>query len=220
MAISVFKHKCAPFYWWQNSALKTLTFILHDLAVGGVSLSLLHISYHEGTACRMELRWKHWYQSKNDVAIQAIQNRLHCCGYNSMADRAWPFPSRNSDARACERISGYLTHCGPLWQEKLHTVAVVCIAASLLNVLLLVSTNLPHLPRNSHATTALTANELSTLLINGDLRLSSRADPVIEHGERRSLLGSAEAEVHSTWEVDQQRQRNQGGRVTVSQTTF
>lgn len=220
MAASLFKHERAPLNWRQNSVLSTVIFLLHDLAVGVVILSLLYIYYHDVTACRLELRWKHWYQSKNDVAVQAIQARLHCCGYNSMADRAWPFPSRNSDARTCERTSGYLTHCGPLWQERLYTVAVVCMAASLLNVLLLVGTNLPLFGQINRTRMVLTANELSTLLIDGAPGLSRRAEPVEEHGETRSLLGSAEDDVRSTWEVDQQRQRDQGGRANISQTTI
>lgn len=135
---SLFKCDFANLRKWQTVALGLVALVVHDLAVGVAILSTAQAFPNDTTACRMELQWKHWFQFKDDVAVRTIQDRLRCCGFNSMADRAWPFPSRTVDARTCERTSRYTTHCGPLWQEQLRTVAAVCIVASLLNMFLLV----------------------------------------------------------------------------------
>ncbi|KAK5080485.1 hypothetical protein LTR05_008596 [Lithohypha guttulata] len=52
----------------------------------------------DARTCLSELQWKHWFQNKDDGVIRSIQEKFCCCGFNSMRDRAWPFPSRGAAA--------------------------------------------------------------------------------------------------------------------------
>lgn len=89
--------------------------------------------------CGMESQWKHMFQRKDDAGIRAIQNGLRCCGFNSLHDRAWPFPAHDVDVRACERTQGYTNSCADRWQRQESTVAGLTVLASILNWVLLVS---------------------------------------------------------------------------------
>lgn len=87
---------------------------------------------------RTENQWKLWFRSKDKNSIQSVQNQLHCCGFNSMRDRAWPFPAKGVDAAECQRSSGYLTNCGPLWQDLLRMAAGLSFGVSIMEELVLV----------------------------------------------------------------------------------
>jgi hypothetical protein len=93
--------------------------------------------------CGMEAQWKQMFQRKEDAGIRAIQDGLRCCGFNSLHDRAWPFPAHDVDVRACERTQGYTNSCANRWQRQESTVAGLTVLASILNWVLLVSCGLP-----------------------------------------------------------------------------
>ncbi|KAK5083585.1 hypothetical protein LTR05_006088 [Lithohypha guttulata] len=76
------------------------------------------------------------FENKDANSIRSIQTRLQCCGLNSMHDRAWPFPSRGVDARACERNQGYTVACGNMWRQEESLAATLTAIASFLNWLM------------------------------------------------------------------------------------
>ena len=130
--LSAIQHN--PFLSRLSGLLYDITFLPFILAV----VSLVYALPSDLRACCTEMEWERLFRLKNEVVIRSIQNQLHCCGFNSMHDRAWPFPSRDVDARACERNSGFLTPCGPLWSRKVLLAAVLSAIAGILNFILLV----------------------------------------------------------------------------------
>lgn len=88
---------------------------------------------------RVEQQWDHFFRSKNENAIKSIQDQLHCCGLHSMRDRAWPFPSRDTDAGTCEKTSGFETRCGTMLANRLCMAAAVDLTGSVLGALMTVS---------------------------------------------------------------------------------
>ncbi|KAI1615548.1 hypothetical protein EDD36DRAFT_191295 [Exophiala viscosa] len=89
----------------------------------------------------MGSQWRSMFQQKDDAGIRAIQSGLQCCGLNSLYDRAWPFPSREVDARACERTLRYTSRCADRWQRQQAVAASLIVLASLLNWILLILSN-------------------------------------------------------------------------------
>lgn len=107
-------------------------------------LSLVFAVPSDITYCAADRHWLRMFETKDEVAIRSLQNRLQCCGYNSPRDRAWPFPSRTSDAGACERTQGYQRACGSLWRHEEGLAAVLSAISSLLNWAVLVSSRYQH----------------------------------------------------------------------------
>jgi hypothetical protein len=101
--------------------------------------STVYIIPSDLRTCSSETNWARKFRLKDEAAIHAIQDRLRCCGFNSMHDRAWPFPSRDNDARTCERTQGYLISCAAIWQKKALEAAVLGGVASFLNAMVFVS---------------------------------------------------------------------------------
>lgn len=91
--------------------------------------------------CAADRYWLRMFELKDETSIRSIQNRLQCCGLNSLHDRAWPFPSRTSDARACERTQHYNRACGNLWRHEEVLAAGLTAISSFLNWIVLVSTH-------------------------------------------------------------------------------
>lgn len=89
--------------------------------------------------CSSEKQWARLFQQKDEAAIRSVQDQLRCCGFNSMHDRAWPFPSRDNDARACERMQGYVIPCVGPWAQQAWIAAVLGGFASILNAIVVVS---------------------------------------------------------------------------------
>ena len=122
-----------------QSCLIRLSYFVLLLPFALAVLSATYLIPSDLRDCRTEMQWERLFRSKNEAAIRSIQNQLHCCGFNSMRDRAWPFPSRNVDARTCERTSGFLANCGPRWGRGVLNVATLSGIASISNVIFLVS---------------------------------------------------------------------------------
>jgi hypothetical protein len=122
--------------------IRAITFFFHVLYLMAFALSITFITYAfpaDVRYCRAELIWEQLFRSKNEATIRSLQNQMRCCGFNSMRDRAWPFPARNVDARTCERTLGFSTNCGLLWDKRIYQVILVCIFASFLNMLIMAS---------------------------------------------------------------------------------
>jgi len=134
--------------------------------------------------CRTEIRWEHLFRTKNEAVVRSIQTQLHCCGFNSMHDRAWPFPSRNVLASACETTSGFRTYCGPLLKEKVLYVATINGLASASNTVMLLLLTFP----------------TSRLLKQGH-----SCPPGEEDNVRSDLLHGGIDDVRETFEEDQRR---------------
>ena len=103
-----------------------------------LTLSLVYAMPSDQQSCAANGQWLRLFESKDEIAVRDIQAKLHCCGYNSMRDRAWPFPSRNVNASTCEKTQGYYMACGALWRQEQQFAAVLSTIASFSNWLLVV----------------------------------------------------------------------------------
>ncbi|KIV86173.1 hypothetical protein PV11_01803 [Exophiala sideris] len=116
-----------PYAWYFTSLMAVILFVL----------ATMYGTPSDMSRCGTEAQWRRMFQRKDDAGIRAIQSGLQCCGLNSLHDRAWPFPSRKVDARACERTLGYTSRCADRWQRQEAVAAGLIALASLLNWTLL-----------------------------------------------------------------------------------
>ncbi|EXJ65832.1 uncharacterized protein A1O5_11073, partial [Cladophialophora psammophila CBS 110553] len=84
-------------------------------------------------SCGLESQWTRLFRAKNEDAVRGIENAFRCCGFNSLHDRAWPFPSQDVDVRACERSLGYTRRCVDPWRNQEQVAAGLVALADLLN---------------------------------------------------------------------------------------
>jgi hypothetical protein len=120
---------------YRNSVLlsTTVSYILALIPVVLLTLALIYGIPSQLLSCSLESQWAHFFRTKNADAVRAIQGSLHCCGLNSMHDRAWPFPSKGVDARECERTQGWNVRCLDGWTEQETRMAGLVAGASVLN---------------------------------------------------------------------------------------
>lgn len=105
----------------------------------GVILGLAseHVSASDVLHCRMETQWTRFFSSHNQDAIRSIQTALQCCGYNSIRDRAWPFPGHGVDVNDCPRSLDFHQRCADVWirqQLAAGRLATASGAGSLISV--------------------------------------------------------------------------------------
>ena len=112
-------------------------------------LSLVYSIPSDIQSCAADQHWLRMFEDKDSRSIRSIQARLQCCGFNSMHDRAWPFPSHDADARTCERTQGYTIACGTTWRQEESLAAALCAVASFLNWLAMVRPWVIMLPCNN-----------------------------------------------------------------------
>jgi hypothetical protein len=100
------------------------------------TLSLTYMAPPSGLNCGLEENWKRLYMNKDGTAIKRIQDRYNCCGFNTVLDRAWPFPRRGVDAQACQARYDRTQSCAGPWRQAeqinaglLLTVAAVIFAS-------------------------------------------------------------------------------------------
>jgi hypothetical protein len=120
---------------YRNAILlsTTVSYILTLIPVVLLTLALIYSVPSWLLSCSLESQWAHLFHTKNADAIRAIQGSLHCCGLNSMHDRAWPFPSNGVDARECERTQGWNVRCLDGWAEQEIQMAGLVAGASVVN---------------------------------------------------------------------------------------
>ena len=67
--------------------------------------------------CHLEAQWAWLFSHKDAEVIRRIQDRHQCCGFNSVQDRAWPFPDRSHTAVACREAFGRQRSCFEGWRQ-------------------------------------------------------------------------------------------------------
>lgn len=74
--------------------------------VATIVLATLLFSYipsSDARDCLLSTLWQRIFSSHDAQTIRRIQDAFNCCGFNTVRDRAWPFPNheRRADARRC-----------------------------------------------------------------------------------------------------------------------
>lgn len=81
------------------------------------TLALTHMAPASSLNCGLEEQWKRLWMSKDGAAIKRIQNRFDCCGFNSVKDRAWPFPDKEVDVEECRKRFDRTQPCAGPWRQ-------------------------------------------------------------------------------------------------------
>ncbi|KAH6895194.1 hypothetical protein B0T10DRAFT_209939 [Thelonectria olida] len=68
--------------------------------------------------CLLSTTWQHLFSSHDADSIRRIQDAFNCCGFNTVRDRAWPFPSQHG-SRDCIETYGRNVACVGPWQMAL-----------------------------------------------------------------------------------------------------
>ncbi|KAM7206411.1 hypothetical protein V8F20_002760 [Naviculisporaceae sp. PSN 640] len=78
------------------------------------------------TDCVLSTQWKSLWTSHNAQAIRQIQDTLSCCGFRTVKDMAWPFPtgSPNDGAKHVDCVAKYGRHtpCLGAWEAELSSI--------------------------------------------------------------------------------------------------
>ena len=112
-----------------------ISYLLTILPSGLATLALTYLFAPDLLVCQLNNQWQSYYHNKDSRAIRAIQDSLHCCGFRSVKDRAWPFKDRTHDDDACVEQIGYARAClGPWEQEDKGAAWMVLWAAVLILV--------------------------------------------------------------------------------------
>lgn len=124
-----------PAFSWSAMVVFMLL-IIYETAIA--TLAFTHMAPPNDLVCGLESRWSHLFRGKDADAIRRIQDQLQCCGLHTSVDRAWPFPDRTHDARACVEAFGRSRGClgGWLQVEQITggLILLVAVMAFLLKV--------------------------------------------------------------------------------------
>ncbi|OOO09085.1 hypothetical protein F9C07_2246783 [Aspergillus flavus] len=124
-----------------------ISYLLTILPSGLATLALTYLFAPDLLVCQLNNQWQSYYHNKDSRAIRAIQDSLHCCGFRSVKDRAWPFKDRTHDDDACVEQIGYARAClGPWEQEDKGAAWMVLWAAVLILVVKIASSQLNRSP--------------------------------------------------------------------------
>ncbi|OBT97606.1 hypothetical protein VE01_04567 [Pseudogymnoascus verrucosus] len=113
----------------RPSNLPTFTTLLTLITTFETALATWALTYLPAS-CGLEERWSALYRAKNADAIRRIQDRWTCCGFNSVVDRAWPFPHGKSGADQCREVLGREVACGRAWAEEEKRMAGVLVGVA------------------------------------------------------------------------------------------
>ena len=120
---------------WSSIAVFILL-VIYETVIA--TLSLTHMAPPSNLSCQLERRWTHLFSTKNADAIRRIQDRHRCCGFNSVQDRAWPFPDVGHTAAACHEAFGRQRRCFGAWRQDEQVAGglmlLVAVVAFLLKV--------------------------------------------------------------------------------------
>ncbi|KAK7205114.1 hypothetical protein BZA70DRAFT_279091 [Myxozyma melibiosi] len=78
------------------------------------------------STCVHETAWKALFEA-HDPRIEKIETSLKCCGFASLYDRAFPFPSTDDLANACVLKYHYTETCGRQWEHESSVAAEWCV---------------------------------------------------------------------------------------------
>ncbi|KAF2197308.1 hypothetical protein GQ43DRAFT_496428 [Delitschia confertaspora ATCC 74209] len=104
----------------------TLIFIYSTVVI---TLLGTHAAPPPGLNCSLQERWTTLFRQKDAEAIRTIQDAFQCCGLMNAHDRAWPFPDKTHDARACERQLERSKGCFGPWRAEEQRVAGMLMMA-------------------------------------------------------------------------------------------
>ena len=99
-----------------RSAIILVFFLfIYDTVIA--TLALTYMVPPSSLRCNLEGRWAWLFSHKNAEMIRRIQDRHQCCGFNSVRDRAWPFPDARHAATACHEAFGRERSCFKGWRQ-------------------------------------------------------------------------------------------------------
>ncbi|KAB5583545.1 hypothetical protein GE09DRAFT_1278743 [Coniochaeta sp. 2T2.1] len=75
--------------------------------------------------CSLSTRWQTLWQGHDANTIRRIQDALDCCGFNSVKDRAWPFPNKNNPQPGCAAQFERTASCAAPWGREMRSAAGV-----------------------------------------------------------------------------------------------
>ncbi|CRJ80397.1 hypothetical protein BN1723_012993 [Verticillium longisporum] len=78
--------------------------------------------------CALASTWQRLFQAKDAPHLRAIQDTLDCCGYRSIRDRPWPFPTRDVEPGRCAVRFDRQTACAEPWRNALGRNAALGLA--------------------------------------------------------------------------------------------
>jgi hypothetical protein len=73
-------------------------------------------------SCLLSTQWQELYSRHDGEAIRRIQDALNCCGFRTVKDRSWPFPSEGQLVN-CAVQFGRTTPCAAPWTTALQATS-------------------------------------------------------------------------------------------------
>lgn len=90
--------------------------------------------------CLLGTQWQQFWTSHDASSIRRIQDTYDCCGYNSVRDRAWPFPVKGgSPISECATQFRRTASCRQSWDGAMQRTAGMELAIVLAVAILQVS---------------------------------------------------------------------------------
>ncbi|KAG5947712.1 hypothetical protein E4U53_006390 [Claviceps sorghi] len=78
------------------------------------TLLFSHVVPSAVRTCLLSTLWQRLFRNHDADAIRRIQDEFRCCGFNTVRDRAWPFPDHKSAGR-CAETYGREVSCARPW---------------------------------------------------------------------------------------------------------
>lgn len=104
------------------------------------------ISSDSAQRCLLSTRWQKLWSDHDSAAVRRIQDTWDCCGFNSIKDRAWPFPHKGSPQPDCATQWGRTIACGQPWGGAMRQSAGLEFGIVVVVSLLQVSWTTPPFP--------------------------------------------------------------------------
>jgi hypothetical protein len=106
------------------------------------TLATTYIVPPSSLTCGLDQRWQFLYREKNEKAIRTIQDSFDCCGFTSVLDRAYPFPTNGSSE--CSDVYGREKSCFAEWREAEQTNAGLFLLVAVVVFVIKVLLFMPH----------------------------------------------------------------------------
>lgn len=78
----------------------------------------------------MREKWQSLFHDKNADKIKRIQEAFDCCGFRSVRDMPWPFPSHDVSIDTCTQRFDRHVGCEGAWRDKERLVAGLMIGVA------------------------------------------------------------------------------------------
>lgn len=118
----------------RSAMVVTMLLFIYDTIIA--TLAFTYIVPPSNLKCQLEGRWAWLFSQKSADVIRRIQDRHQCCGFNSVRDRAWPFPDSSHTAVACSEAFGRERSCFGGWrQDEQITAGMLLLVAVVLFLL-------------------------------------------------------------------------------------